>query len=512
MTRRLRALSFLALAAPAFVLSAQQPAKPGAPAAAAAAAAAPQADPCPIELMQPTGLGIANLQRSKLANVKTVDDGNKVMRDVTKLLFDPKQATNPMGRDLLLGEFVTFYITLADSAKRGDIGFPGDKTQYVDLLKVADSLFTLIENGEPKCKLTTLGWRNYKPYTDRIKAAYAAVGANALDTASKLAQRAMILNHSGPQPYDVLWRVAKAKNDEANAIMYLQLAADKLEGDTLNSVVRSNFLFTLGRLQQEYGDAKTDKAQKDKLYRDAAKPYLQVLKEFPTGDEAPFAMQGISISAAITGDTSLSNAAVAVIKATPEKFTDQTVAQAGVLSTAAGKTADAVMFFGIAAKMNPYFRDYLYNLAAMMYEAKQTTDMIPVVHKLVDIDPNNPDDLMLFTYGFSGVQNATKDPAIKKAAIDSVMYFGKLAEAMPARVSFSDFERQQNRTVLVGSVENRTKEAKSYSIDFEFIGKDGTVLQKSTATVASVAPGASGSFKIDFPIGGVFGYRYGPLK
>jgi tetratricopeptide (TPR) repeat protein len=276
--------------------------------------------------------------------------------------------------------------------------------------------------------------------------------------------------------------------------------------------VRSNFLFTLGRIQQDFGDAKTDKAAKDKLYRDAAKAYLQVLKEFPTSDEAPFAMQGVSISAAVTGDTSISNAAVAVIKSQPEKYTDQTVAQAGVISTAAGKTADAVMFFGTASKMNPYLKDYLYNYAAMLYESKQTAEMIPVVHKLIELDPSNPDDLMLFTYAFGGVQNATKDPALKKAAIDSVMYFGKLAEAMPMRLAYTDFQRQANKTMLMGTVENRTKDAKSYTIEFEFLGKDGAVLQKATATVASVAPGATGTFKVEVPVGGVWGVRYAPLK
>jgi hypothetical protein len=91
------------------------------------------------------------------------------------------------------------------------------------------------------------------------------------------------------------------------------------------------------------------------------------------------------------------------------------------------------------------------------------------------------------------------------------MYYGKIAEDMSMRVAFTDFERQANRTVLMGTVENRAKDAKSFSIDFEFLGKDGAVLQKSTATVASVAPGATGNFKVDIPIGGVYGVRYAPL-
>jgi tetratricopeptide (TPR) repeat protein len=503
MTRRFRALFVFALAAPALALSAQQPAKPAAPAAAAA-----PVDSCPIELMQPTGLGIAYLQRPKLASVKSADDANKVMRDVSKLLFDDKQKSNPMGRDMLLAQFVTFYVQFADSAKRGDIGFPGEKTQYVDMLKLSDSLFTIIENAEPKCRRTTLSWRNYKTFTDRITAAYAAVNAGAADTAEKLAKRAMILNHSGPQPYDVLWRVAKIRNDEAQVISYLQTATDKLEGDTLNGNIRLGLLFQLGLLQQEFGEAKTDKTAKDNLYRGAAKAFLQVLREFPSSDDAAAAMQGIQISAAIVGDTSISNAAVVIVKASPDKFTDQTLARAGMLSTAANKTEDAVMFFAAADKLNPYSRDYLYSLAAMMYTAKQTAEIIPIVHRLVELDPSNPDDLTLFTLAFSALSKSSKDPAVTKAAIDSVMYFGKLAEEMPQHVAISAIERQAKRTLLMGTVENRTKVAASYSIKFDFLGKDGVVLQTETATVANVAPGATGNFKLDIPIGGVLGVRY----
>jgi tetratricopeptide (TPR) repeat protein len=173
--------------------------------------------------------------------------------------------------------------------------------------------------------------------------------------------------------------------------------------------------------------------------------------------------------------------------------------------------ADAVTLFAMAAKMNPYFRDYQYNLAAMLFESKKAAEMVPVVHKLVELDPNNPDNYLLFTYGFKGVSDVTKDPAIKKAAIDSVMYFGKISEDMPMRVAFTDFQRQTSRTLVLGTVENRSKAAREYTLDFELLGKDGAVLQKATATVPSVAPGATGNFKVDVPIGGVFGVRYAPL-
>ena len=81
-----------------------------------------------------------------------------------------------------------------------------------------------------------------------------------------------------------------------------------------------------------------------------------------------------------------------------------------MLSTAGGHTADAVALFAMAAKMNPYFRDYQYNLAAMMYESKQTTEMIPVVHKLVALDPSNPENIMLFAFAFKGLSDTRRTP------------------------------------------------------------------------------------------------------
>ena len=203
---------------------------------------------------------------------------------------------------------------------------------------------------------------------------------------------------------------------------------------------------------------------------------------------------------------------MAIIKASPDKFTDQTLAQAGVLSTAAGKTADAVMFFAAAAKLNPYFRDYLYNLAAMMYESKQTADMIPVVHRLVELDPSNPDDLQLFTYAFTGISNTTKDPAVKKWAIDSVQYYGKLAEDMPAarwRTRTSSGRRTGRCSRARWRIARRTP-SRSRSISSSS-ARTARCWQKATATVASVAPGATGNFKVDVPVGGVYGVRYAPL-
>ena len=45
------------------------------------------------------------------------------------------------------------------SVRRGDLGFLGDKDQQIDLLKTADSLFTVVEKALPACADQTAIYR-----------------------------------------------------------------------------------------------------------------------------------------------------------------------------------------------------------------------------------------------------------------------------------------------------------------------------------------------------------------
>ena len=505
MTPRFRALLLVAVATPAVPLAGQ---RGGQPAAAAATAAAPA---CTIETMQPGSLGIAFLQRQKLVSAKTPDDAAKAVRDAMKSLFDDKNKSNPMGRDYVLAQFFILAAEYGDVQTRGALGMPGDKNAKVDLIVGADSLLQIVEKGVPGCGAEAGQWREMKPYQALVQGAYKMIGAGNADSAEKLARRAQILSKNGAQSYDVLWRVAKAHNDENGQITNLQIAADKLIGDTLNGNVRANFLFTLGQLQQDFANKKTDKAEKARLQHDAAMAYMSVLREFPSAQETPFALQGISIAMTVTNDTSIALAAIDVVKAAIPKYEDVTLAQAGVIATRSGKTADAVTLFDAASKINPYSRDYQYNLAAMMFEAKRAAEMLPVVKRLLALDPSNGDNIMLFAYAFKGLSDLESNAAAKKSLIDSTAYYSKLADEMPHKLVYTEFDRLKDKTVLVGQVENHTKAARSFTIEFEFLGKDGAVLGKQTATVNTVKPSGAGDFTVELPIGGVLGVRYAPL-
>jgi hypothetical protein len=209
-------------------------------------------------------------------------------------------------------------------------------------------------------------------------------------------------------------------------------------------------------------------------------------------------------------------AAVEVIKGAPGKYSDMADASAGVLATKFGKTADAVTMFDAAAKQNPVSRDYLYNRAAMMYEAKRAPEMLPIVQRLVALDPSNSDNVMLFAFAYKGLSDNEKDPKAKKALIDSTVVYTKLADDINLlhKVVYTEFDRAKDHTTLRGQVENHGKAAKSYTIEFEFLAKDGTVIGKQSVSVANVASGGAGDFAVDLDKGGVAGVRYAalPLK
>ena len=375
-----------------------------------------------------------------------------------------------------------------------------------------------------------------------MQGAYKAFAAGAVDSAQRLATRALILSKSGPQPYDILWRVAQKKGDEAGQLSNLRTAIDKLAGDTNNIPVRANFVYTLGRIQQEMAEKRPDKAAKAATMREAIKAYMDLLKEYPTSDEAPFALQSIAMGGIAIGDTASAVAVVELLKSAPARFGDGTLAQAGVLATRLSRSADAAFLFGEAAKQNPYSRDFQYNLAAMLYESKKIQEMLPVVRKLVALDPSNPDNILLFAYYYKTLSDvpearvkaiqadsaktfAKADLAGKKAVrdslafyraaqkvwVDSVAVYGELADKMPHRVAYTEFERGKEKTVLKGNVENHGKAARTFTIEFEFLGKDGAVVGKKAAVVENVAAGGTGDFTVELPIGGVLGVRYAPL-
>jgi hypothetical protein len=79
------------------------------------------------------------------------------------------------------------------------------------------------------------------------------------------------------------------------------------------------------------------------------------------------------------------------------------------------------------------------------------------------------------------------------------------------KVAVQEFNRRPNETILIGTVKNLGKAAKTYSLTVEFLDKSGNVVTTETVSVGPVAANATKEFKINSAKGGVSGYRYKPV-
>ncbi|MCC7195162.1 MAG: hypothetical protein IT356_06360 [Gemmatimonadaceae bacterium] len=492
-----RLLSFTGALLVALPVAAQQP------------AAAPPA--CDVDQMSPGSLAIAAIARNKAVQAKSPDEGMKTVRDAMKNIFDKQSNENPIGRDYSAAQFMILAIEFGGEVQpRGNLNLPGDKKAPIDLVVAADSLFKIVETAKPGCKEDAEQWRQYKPYASRIKAGYEALAANQLDSAQHSAERAMILSREAPQAFDLLWRLAAARGDDATQLKYLRLTVDKLASDTANARTRANLLFNLGRIQQDLAE-KAPAGQKAALLKGATDAYLEVISQYPGGEEAPYAVNGISVAWALTQDSTGALAAIKAALPQLSHMSDQTASQMAILATRLNHSAEAAQFFKDAVDANPYWRDYLYNYAATLFDLKKPQEMLGVVGKLLDLDPSNPDNVLLNAYAYKGLADAATDAAIKKAYTDSAVAYTGKSDAMKTKVSFGSFDRGRAKTQLKGEIENRDKAARSYTLDLQFLDKSGAVIETKSVTVGPVAPNATGAFDVEVAKGGVMGVKYAPI-
>jgi tetratricopeptide (TPR) repeat protein len=211
------------------------------------------------------------------------------------------------------------------------------------------------------------------------------------------------------------------------------------------------------------------------------------------------------------GDSASVPTLYAPMLANPAKYGEISLVHAGVVATRNGHQADAIKLFDAALTQNPYSRDAINNLAATYIQNNEFPKAFPLIDRLIAIDPSNPDNPLLYAFAYQGLYKGTKDKKLQKIYTDSLVYFNDKSENAIVKIGVSEFTRRPNETLLAGTIENRGKTPKTYTLIVEFLDKSGNVVSTETATVGPVAPKANQTFKIRSEKGGAYGYRYKPL-
>ena len=456
---------------------------------------------------------IAKAQFSMTRAIAASEKGNP-MRDVQEVLRLVENGNdNPTARNYLRGEAYILYLMTPNAqavVPRSTLGLTSNPTATIDLYAAADSAFTMVETASPECATIIGQWRQQKPWLNALNGAINALNAGQLDSAEILAKRSLILDRRAPYAYSVLGSIAQNRKDWTGANNYWKQTLTAAGTDTTYADVRTKTMYEIANAASARADAASGAARRAAA-REAIKPWQDYIAVANNDLLLADAVDNVARMYVDAGDSASVPAIYAAMLANPSKFGELSLVHAGVVATRSGHHADATKLFDAALVQNPYSRDAINNLAATYIQNNEFSKAFPLINKLVTLDPSNPDNPLLYAFAYQGMYKGTKDKKLQKIYTDSLVYFNTKSENATVKLGVNEFTRRPNETVLAGTIENRDKTSKTYSLTVEFLDKSGNVVATETTSVGPVAPKAKGTFKIQSATGGVYGYRYKPL-
>lgn len=468
----------------------------------------------------PTGSVSGTVGRAQFSMTRAIaavqgGNGNPLndLKDVVKLLADDK-TDNLVARDYLLGEAYILLLSqpgITTVSPRSALGLTSNPAGKIDLFAGADSAFTVVEKSMPECATLINTWRQQKPWLTTLNAAIAALNAGQTDSAEYYAKRALVIDRRAPYAYSILGALASRRNDMTAANDYWNQALAAASKDTLYNDVKVKTMFDIANALTDRANGATG-PDKRALTSNAIKAWQDYLAIATSDYLIADAIDHVERLYRASGDTASIPAIYAAILANPSKYGEISLVHAGVVATRAGKAADASKLFEASLAANPYQRDALNNLAASYIQLQQYQKAFPLIDRLLAIDPSNPDNVLLYAFGYQGLYKNTKDKKLLKTYSDSLLYWNGRSEAMPVKLAITEFSRGDKETTLGGTIENRGPAPKTYNLSVEFVDKTGAVIGSQDVAVGPVAPKAVQKFLITVPKGGVYGFRYKPLS
>jgi tetratricopeptide (TPR) repeat protein len=454
---------------------------------------------------------------------------------------------NPVGRAYTLGRIYMMFLSQEDMpviTTRGALGFKTNPTGVADLSIGIDSAFRIVEEKMPQCQPLMGQWRQQAGWVKLVQRAMDLANANQIDSADAVAQQALRISPTAPYSHLVLGNVAAARNRNMDAIQQYKEALDEASKDTIFSSVRRTILYTLGNFATDASSVDTVR-KNQAVYLGEARAAYEALQKDPGTQYADAADQGLLSTYIAANDTSAVLGYCKDRVADPTKFNFLPLVRCGAALAQLKQLPGATKLFQALTTMNPYHRDGLFNYALMQINNEEFPSAISIIDRLVAIDPSNPDNYRLYVYAYSGIRkqqlakakafgdsanmltNSKKatDMARRKALIDSaakmdplqkaslaqVVNWNTKADSMPLKVEFTEFTVGAQKTTLSGRIINQTSKEQTYTINVEFLDKDGQVIDKATATVDKVRANGSGAFSVSGNKPGIIAFRYAPI-
>ena len=150
-------------------------------------------------------------------------------------------------------------------------------------------------------------------------------------------------------------------------------------------------------------------------------------------------------------------------------------------------------------KVNPYYRDGLFNLANTYLQLDDTVAILPVAQRLVAVDPMNRTSLRLLAFAHQ-----------RFGHVDSTLYYLRMADStLKTEVAVSDFNPQDQTAEIKGIVTNlRATPSQPFKLVFEFLNTKGDVVATQSTDVPAIPGQESHAFDLKVIGAGIQAWRY----
>ena len=240
----------------------------------------------------------------------------------------------------------------------------------------------------------------------------------------------------------------------------------------------------------------------------AARMYLAIGAEAPSAKDGPAFYSAALDIAMLTQDQALTQEILGPMMEDPTPYPDLTLLLGAETSRLLNRQDNAMLLYRAALSKNPNIRDANYFLSYMLLEAKKPAETTELLDRLIELDPGNPDNVMMKTMAVRQVAEAERDTRKRAELIRQVNALVTREGAMPYRVQVTRFERRAEGAVWSGTVENRSNAAKTYTLDVAFLDTEGNVVETKSVTTSSAAPNAQAAFEVTATQPGIVAWKY----
>ena len=439
-----------------------------------------------------------------------------VQRGMRLLLEDESLARsdNQLGRSYLLGRLIAVWLRQDGSNPidtRKELGLGGNQGDSVDLFRLADSAFSVVEAANPACADSTTQYRE-SIFSSVYNPAVTAANARQYDSALVLATRALVVAPRSGKTWNVIAQARFGKGDNPGYEEALRKVIEYGPADPdLKGAVEQAY-FNLGTLkmqeaQRAQGEPRTTVAREaEQIFR----KYTEIKPGDPTGKVR------LAQTLQMLGDTVGVNALYAEMLKTPEQYSATALAEAGVASFRGGRHVEAMAFFDASLKKNPYHPQTLFNFvnaALSAHKLDAATERLP---RLFEVDPSNTDNLTLAARAWQMVfmdSSASSTPERKKIGTDSTLFYLQKGQDATVHVKFDPFAPAPgNAQTLTGTLENRGEVARSFELVIECLDEKGAVAARATVPVPDVGAKSFKRFRATCSGASIVGFRYKPVS